>query len=164
MSAKTPINIYVGSLITSVVGAILLIFEDFAGWYNYGYYVESWGYVGLYAETPLTAFVIILVAASLFYCSFISLQGLRTPSKVSKQKVKLGLILSIFALVIVLLGATAFIVTILEDEPSDWWFDAGFYGGFLGSALTATLFFFQYKSMEATLPELSPPSRLTPQE
>lgn len=45
------------------------------------------------------------------------------------------------------LVALVFVVVMLVDEPSDWWFKAGFYGGFLGSGFTALLFFVQNKSL-----------------
>lgn len=43
--------------------------------------------------------------------------------------------------------AVAFMIEMLADEPSDWWFDTGFYAGLLGSGLTALLFFVQDKSV-----------------
>lgn len=147
MSISNSINVFVGSLIASLVGAFLLILEDFAGRYNYGYYVQSWGWIGLNLETPLAVVLIGLVAGLLFYCAYVSLQGLRLKGQVDKRMIRFGLIASFAAFAIVVVGAVAFVAAMLIDEPSEWWFGAGFYGGLLGSGLTGLLFFLQQKSM-----------------
>jgi hypothetical protein len=139
-------NVFVGSLITSLVGAVLLILEDFAGWHNYGYYVESWGWIGLNLETPLSFILIVTVAGLLFYCAYVSLQGLRLKGQINQRTIRSGFIASSVAFAIVIVGAIAFVAAMLIDEPTNWWFEAGFYGGFLGSGLTALLFFLQHKS------------------
>ncbi|NWG11408.1 hypothetical protein HXY33_06665 [Candidatus Bathyarchaeota archaeon] len=148
MSKDNLINVFVGSLITSLVGAVLLLFEDSAGWYNYTYYVQSWGWISFNLDTPLSVALIGIVAALLFYCTYISLQGLRLKGQVNMQTIRYGLIASLAALIIVIVGAIAFIAVMLIDENSEWWFEAGFYSGLLGSGLTALLFYFQHKSMK----------------
>jgi len=46
MSNNQNLSYYVGSLVVSLIGGILLLFTDFAGWYAYNYYagVRSWGW------------------------------------------------------------------------------------------------------------------------
>src|SRR5712691_2422636 len=117
MPGSNSMNVFVGSLITSLVGAVLLILEDFAGWYNYGYYVQSWGWIGLNLETPLGAVLIALVVGLLFYCAYISLRGLRLKGQMDKRTMGFGLISSSAAFAIVLLGAVAFVAAMLIDEP-----------------------------------------------
>ncbi|HKZ93669.1 MAG TPA: hypothetical protein VJ249_03695 [Candidatus Bathyarchaeia archaeon] len=146
MSKSNSSSFFVGSLITSLVGAFLLVLEDFAGWYNYGYYAESWGWIGLSIDTPLAVALILVVVLALLYTSFISVKGLQLKGEINKRTIRSGLIASSLAFVIVLVGAITFVVSILESEPSEWWFGAGFYGGLLGSGLTALLFFFQHRS------------------
>jgi hypothetical protein len=156
VSESNSMNLFVGSLITSFVGAVLLIVDDFAGWYNYAYYVQSWGWIALDLNTPLAIVLIALVAGLLFYCAYVSLQGLRLKGQMNKRTMKYGLIASITAFTIVLLGAIAFVAVMLMDEPSEWWFGAGFYGGLLGSGLTALLFFFQNKSVSGIKAQTTP--------
>ena len=152
MSGSNSASFYVGALITSLVGAFLLVLEDFAGWYNYGYYVESWGWIGLNFDTPLAVVLILFVVFILLYTSFISIRGLRLKGEMSKRTIRYGLYASALAFAIVALGAIVFAVSILESEPSEWWFGAGFYGGFFGSGLTALLFYLQYKSSNEIIP------------
>ena len=44
-----------GALLGSFVGALLLIFTDFGGWYNNYYYagVQEWGYIGISSPISL---------------------------------------------------------------------------------------------------------------
>jgi hypothetical protein len=150
MSDGNSVSFLVGSLITSFVGAVLLIVDDFAGWYNYSYYVQSWGWIALDLNSPLAVVLIAIVAGLLFYCAFISLQGLRLKGKMDKRTMKYGLMASVTAFAIVFLGAVAFVAVMLMDEPSEWWFGAGFYGGLIGSGMTASLFFLQNKSLTSS--------------
>jgi hypothetical protein len=156
MSTSNSVNVFVGILITSLVGAFLLILEDFAGWYNYGYYVQSWGWIGLNSGTPLAVVLIAVVAFLLFYCSYVSLRGLLRKGQVDKLTVRFALIASLTAFAIVFVGAIVFVAAMLIDEPSDWWFGAGFYGGLLGSGLTGLLLFIQLRSMNTTQPRSNP--------
>ncbi len=147
---------FVGSLITSIAGAVLLIIDDFAGWYNYAYYVQSWGWIALSLDSPLAVVLIGLVAGLLFYCAYISLQGLRLKGQIDKRTMKYGLFASTAAFTIVFVGAIAFVAAMLMDEPSEWWFGTGFYGGLLGSGLTALLFFLQTKSISSIKAQTTP--------
>src|SRR3990170_5114558 len=119
MSGSNSASFYVGALITSLVGAFLLVLEDFAGWYNYGYYVESWGWIGLNFDTPLAVVLILFVVFILLYTSFISIRGLRLKGEMSKRTIRYGLYASALAFAIVALGAIVFAVSILESEPSE---------------------------------------------
>jgi len=150
MSRGNSVNFFVGSLITSFVGAVLLIVDDFAGWYNYSYYVRSWGWISLDLNSPLAVVIIAIVAGLLFYCAYVSVQGLRLKGQMNKRTMRYGLIASTTAFIIVFVGAIAFVAAMLMDEPSEWWFGGGFYGGLVGSGLTALLFFLQDKSVAST--------------
>jgi len=139
-------SILLGSFLTSMIGGILLLLCDFAGWYNYGYYVRSWGWIGVSVNTPLASLILIMVAICLFYCTYISYMGLRSGGKLTQQVIRKGLTLAIVAFVIVTISGLIFTVEMLIDEPTEWWLDTGFYGGFFGSILTALFFHITAKS------------------
>lgn len=132
---------FVGALITSVVGAVLLLATDFAGWYaaygGGGIRVQEWGNIGLL--TPYFPLIAVL-SSTLIYCAYVSFTALRNPDEmpdaVAIDRAYKGAV-AVFATVLV--GALVFIAIILMDEPDDWWLDSGFYGGMIGSLLTAIL-------------------------
>ena len=138
-------NVYVGSLITSIIGGFLLLLTDFAGWYNYSNGTREWGWISVDAS-PFAAFLLIILALAMFYCAYISFLGLQSSNDQPDEfKLKLGLIASIFVFGVVLLGGLIFSIVMLLDEPSDWWLDAGFYAGLLGSMITGLLLYLAYK-------------------
>lgn len=132
--------LYTGSLISTVIGALLLLGLDFAGWYQRSQSVESWGYVGLLTG-PLAFLLIGGTAALLLFGAYVSYRGLRPgESPPLPEVVRYAFLASLVALAVVILGGLYFLVEMLSDEPEDWWFDGGFYGGLLGSGLAAVFF------------------------
>jgi hypothetical protein len=121
-------------LIACIVGVLLVILSDFAGFYNYGGY---YGYIYFSLETPITFVLILIVAIGLAvgaYVSYLGMQGQHTPELVRNAVISVSISLGL-----VIVGALIFVVAILSDEPSDWWFETGFYGGLASSAIA--LFF-----------------------
>ena len=130
---------FVGSLITSVVGAIMLLAGDFAGWeYQaaYGdqtlYRAGSIGLIGPY-------FVVVAAFAGLlFYAAYVSYQHLRfgdTP--VVLKRLQLAIYAAVLASLASFVAGILFVVVIAIKDPDDWWLDVGFYGGVIGGALAA---------------------------
>ena len=115
--------LFMGALLGSFVGYVLLVATSFGGWYNYGYYVQSWGWVEGWWLAPLG---IPLLGAGL-----LSLQGLRSPATMTRARASGAFFLALTQLILVLVGAGVFVA--LVSENSDWWFDAGFYGSAIGS-------------------------------
>ncbi|MHA1975700.1 MAG: hypothetical protein ACW98F_09040 [Candidatus Hodarchaeales archaeon] len=136
---KNTANLYVGSLITSIIGAALLLLGDFAG----GFY-GNW-YIGLTVEWWITPFNNILMSPFLLaaigllaFCAYISYLGVN--DKLSDHLARLGIFAAIGAIGLQLLAFIGFaIVNIIEDNA--WWPDLGFYGGVIGGALTLLLFY-----------------------
>lgn len=146
MSNNQNLSYYIGALIFSLIGGILLLVMDFAGWYAYNYYagVRSWGYVG-FNELP-SGLIFLIPAIFLFYCTWISLQALRnTNIPPSKNSIRLGFLLSLFVFLLALIGGIIFILTL--EDVSDWWFDGAFYGGLLGGGLTSFFLYFVLKNI-----------------
>ena len=103
MSNNQNLSYYVGSLIVSLIGGILLLFTDFAGWYGYSYYtgVSSWGWVGA-GEFPFGV-LFLVPAIFLFYCSGISFLALKNANKSpSKNSIRQGFKLSFVVFMIAL--------------------------------------------------------------
>ena len=132
---------FVGSLITSVVGAALLLATDFAGWSSStsggGITVEASGYIGL-----LTVYfpLIAVLSGTLLYCGYVSFTALRHPEQSPDPRyIDLAYKGSVAVFSTVLVGALVFATIMLTNEPDDWWLDSGFYGGMIGSLLTAVL-------------------------
>lgn len=153
-NSQSSLNTYfVGSLITSAVGAILLLFTDFANWEHYNYYsgIFSAGWVS--GEAIPYFIIIMIVACCLFFCTFVSFIGIQSPStrypiQINKQTLKYALMASIAAFTIVTVSALIFVAVILSDEPDYWWMGPGFYGSFIGSALTALIMYTIYINYE----------------
>lgn len=141
-------SFYIGVMITSVVGGILLLFTNFAGWSYYSYYYgyTIYGSVGVQLDDPLSIILFLIVAGCLFYCSYISYLGF-SDQTVSFTLINRAFLLSAGALAVVVIGALVFII---DEISSDnwWWLEAGFYGGFIGSLLS-TVFLYQIRKVTA---------------
>lgn len=141
-------SFYIGTMITSVIGGILLLFTDFASWdasnYYYGYL--SYGWIGANLDEPLYLILFVILAGCLFYCAYVSYLGFSGKS-VPFNLINIAFLLSAGVLAVVIFGALLFIV-IISMEDVWWWFDAGFYGGLLGSFLS-TVFLYQIRKVSS---------------
>ncbi len=137
---QKPVTSYLtGALIAATVGGIMLVASDFAGWYYrvpYGeVMVDRYGAVGLFSPYFV---VFAAFAVFLFYAAYVSYQGLRTGGdsvpRAALERAYRGTA-AVFAGCV--LGAVVFVVLVVLQDTEDWWLDAGFYGGAVGSGLTA---------------------------
>jgi hypothetical protein len=134
-------------LVFSFLGALLLIFDDFGGWYSststgYGS-VREWGSIHI---GTVAAIVIVPLVVALFYCAFISLQGLRSNVPIAKKHVRRGFFVALLVLVVVIVGGLALIAATWEAAEN--WLDLGFYGGLFGSLITAIFFAVELRRMD----------------
>jgi hypothetical protein len=144
MANNQNLSYYIGALIFSLIGGILLLAMDFAGWYVYNYYAgyQAWYFIGL-NELP-TGLIFIIPALFLFYCTWISLKALQnTNIPPNKNSIRLGFFLSLVVFLLALIGGIIFILTL--EDVSDWWFDGGFYGGLIGGLFTSIFLYFILK-------------------
>ena len=133
-------------MITSVVGGILLLFTEFAGFSYYSYYAGGGyvGWIGPHLDDPLSIILFLVPAGCLFYGAYISYLGF-SDQPVSFDLINRAFLLTAGVLAVVVVGALIFVIDeIASDEW--WWFDAGFYGGFIGSLLS-TIFFYQIRKV-----------------
>ena len=139
---------FAAAFLTSLIGAALLLIFDF-GWFNASNYylgVYIWGGIG--AWNGLISLPIIISAFLLLYCMGISLLVLKFPEKIPDKKyVTYGLYASVIVFILSIIGAIVFAVEMTAEDA--WWnYDAGFYGGIIGSLLTAILYFLGLKNLE----------------
>ncbi|MHA1991709.1 MAG: hypothetical protein ACW98A_12140, partial [Candidatus Hodarchaeales archaeon] len=75
-----------------------------------------------------------------FFVTYLSYLGIRTESSVlTEQQIRLGLIASVIALVVTIIGLV--VVIIISFDADDWWLDGGFYAAILGSGLTTVFMY-----------------------
>ena len=136
---------FIGAIIFSLIGGILLLVMDFGGWYTYNYYagIRTWNYIGL-NELP-SGLIFIIPAIFLFYCTWISLQALQNTNKpLNKKSIRQGFLLSLIVFLLALIGGIIFILTL--GDVNDWWLDGAFYGGLLGGLFTSVFLYFILKN------------------
>jgi hypothetical protein len=138
---------FVGALITSALGWILLLATDFGGFDGSNYYLGVYLYGGLDAWS-IYGIPILLSAFPLIYCTIISILVLRFPERIPDKKfVHYGFYLALVTVILSIINAIIF-GSVAESEDWWWWFDAGFYAGIIGGALTAVLFYLGEKTVE----------------
>ena len=132
----------VGALITSMVGAIMLLVADFAGWeYSVAYGDQNLyrgGSIGLISSYFI---VIAVFAGLLLYAAYVCYQCLKPDETgLLQSRLQRGFYAAGLAALACLVAGILFALVIAFEEVEDWWLDLGFYGGLIGGALTATFF------------------------
>lgn len=146
-------NYYTWILVLSLLGGILFLFTEFAGYtappYNYWYSVSL---ESAFYNPDHAAFapVFILVAGLFFLNTFVSLKGLNLIKFEARgiDAQKLGLYTSIGIFVISVIGGVAFELILAESGATDWWFNTGFYAGLIGGILMTIFYYLIMKRPE----------------
>ena len=152
----------VGALITSLAGAVLLLATDFAGSYWRNYYVEGWLNIGAFSIFGL---IIIPLAIGLLVCTMLAVKCMGSDSPPPIRTLRWGFLLSLIVFILVIIGGIAFAIHSISEDYNSWWFDAGFYGGAIGSLLTSVLFFLalkQSKKQQQMVHPYAPPAQNVP--
>ncbi|MHA2225394.1 MAG: hypothetical protein ACXAC8_09330 [Candidatus Hodarchaeales archaeon] len=136
-------GLFVGALITSFLGGLFLLIDDFAGWYNYSPRIYGW--IGISSAIENGDLIGIMVfagfAGALFFGTAVSLVGLLKPDFPSLSLlVILGMLLAAVTAAVSLIGGGVFLFEMLADEPTEWWYGLAFWGSLIGGALTALFF------------------------
>ncbi len=141
MAMSTNANsLYVGSLITSVIGAALLLFGDFAAWEWWNAYLQvgAKGYLDISFDNMLVAPFLLVAVGSLGFCAYFSYLGIM--DNLDENLTRLSIFFAIGSIGIQLGVFIIFaLINIIEDNY--WWADVGFYGGVIGGALTLGLLY-----------------------
>ena len=148
MSDDRTVPYFVGALITSAIGWILLLATDFGGFDGSNYYLGVYVYGGIGAFSGVYGIPIIISFILLIYCTMISILILKAPDKIPNRKyVRYGFFAAVLEFILSIIGGIVF-AAVAEGEEWWWWFDAGFYGGVIGGLLTAILFYFGEKIVD----------------
>ncbi|MFX1275351.1 MAG: hypothetical protein ACFFBP_09195 [Promethearchaeota archaeon] len=134
---------FVGSVITSLVAAILMIATDFGSWY-----ITGWGYGWIEANATITGGIIIFIISLFFICFTISIIALIKSDLLPDIVYLIGLYVAITILILTIIGASVFVVEMVKLDPTNWWFGASFYGALIGSILTTIFFILALIKME----------------
>jgi len=137
--------LYVGTMILSLVGAILVFVDDFGWWYEGGW-INWYGYgIGTEFTPGFHKFLIVILGIAFIYVLLVALQQLYPILKVSKEVDKKlgksGLFTALGIVVLTLLLTILFFVWTGSIE-NHWasYLSTGFYAGLFGGLLS-TLFF-----------------------
>lgn len=162
-------RLYAVPLIFSLIGAILLIVDDFGGWYSSTStgvgYLREWGWINIWSAA---AVVIIPLVIALLYCTFISFLVARSKVPPPLKHVRRAFFVAILVLVVVLVGGAALIAA--TWDAADQWLDLGFYGSAIGSLVTAIFFGMEVRRLspqaqpEYPIPAYSPTPPTTSQQ
>ena len=154
MEKQQIMILFITSMITSAAGGILLFVTDFGGYWWYEWMgPTTWVYV-CFTCNVIVGIVIFLAASMLLFCTFVSLsvileqQGTKLSELEQEKLINMGIIFCYIVGTLSIIGAIAIGITgaTIEAESSGFWLDAGFYGGIIGSALTAlNLKYYQFK-------------------
>ena len=138
---------YLGAVITSLTGAILLFATDFCGFNGSNYYLGVYIWGGIGASTEGYGAIFIIMGIMLIFTFLVALISLGAPDLLpSDNFVKLSFLFSFIVFLLSIIGLIVF-GAIAEDEGWWWWPDAGFYGGAIGGLLSTLFFYMAYREM-----------------
>ena len=142
ITTTNPYSIVI--LVFSILGVLSLVFFDFGGIYISGYY-SGYRSICLLCEysTGLVDLTIILATLLLIGQFLISLNDLVTEKFLPEVLPKRGFLLAIATLIMIIFGGLVLLVGYSEYE---WWFETGFYGGFVAGLVNSILFYLKEKS------------------
>jgi hypothetical protein len=135
---------YSAAAIASLIGAILLLADDFLGYYIYvPYGPDVWGYI--WVESDIYGPIIGLIATFLFICTAICAVGAYKSEFINKRVLQGAIGLSLIVFFIIIIGL---IVAAGElSDADDWWGEGGLYGGIICSLLAGGALVFNYWDM-----------------
>ena len=134
---------YVGSLIVSLIGAVLLFATDFANGWRYISYPSTISF-RVFANDSVSGILVILMGILLIICALVALLALYKQELVKKEYVQYTMVLSLIVFIVSIVGL---IYIAVEFEDYYWDPDAGFYGAIIGSLLTTIFLSLAWREM-----------------
>lgn len=138
----SEIQIYlVGKVLGAVVGSLLLLFSNFAGFYYTIYEPRAyvWGYI-YFGSGVLGSVLILLGIGGLLYSLNFTYRTLKLKSTEANSDVVVGnteksMMGGTFTAGLAAIGAIVFAVVNIIEGTQEWWLGGGFYGSFIGGLL-----------------------------
>jgi len=124
-------------IILALIAILLLLTEDFGGYYQYGYYQRTWGYI-YFGSGIFTVFFGSILVVGLLVIVYAGYKRALAPSAEDAAKyARLTLYSGLFVGGLALIGGVAFAASMLWEDVTEWWFDMAFYGPLVGGFLSA---------------------------
>jgi len=132
---------YMWPLITSLIGVLLLLTEEFGAWQDRNPFfgvTEGYVWIGSTKAAPWAQLVILILVAGLLFCAYAAWNGYRDSNKIAHAMVQNAYRAALGVTVLTVLFGVAFAALVFDSDW--WWLGGGFYGALGGGALTAILF------------------------
>jgi hypothetical protein len=127
-------GILIGQIIVGFLGGLLLLLDDFAGWYHAGYRYEEWGdiYFGSGILASIFLFSMTLLLFNVAYSAVKIIKVKKIDSKELKTHCANSKRNGIIVAAICFVAGVIFVVSNIIDETEEWWLDTGFFAGIIG--------------------------------
>lgn len=138
---KNEKSMYLWPLITSPIGILLLLTEEFGAWQNPNPFfgvTEGYVWIGSTKAAPWAQIGILILVAGLVYCTFVAWNGYRDPPRITRNMIQNAYRAAIGVAGLSILFGLVFAALVFTSNW--WWFGGGFYGALGSGALTAFLF------------------------
>ncbi len=137
--------LYVGTMIASIVGLVLVAIDGIGGWYIGYYYYFS---IDTSVAAPWGQFAHVPIVLGFLFTAYVALQKIYPVITMSAEReVKIEKAGFWVAIGIVILTVVSGIIFAISVSHAEWWFDSGFYAGIFAGGLAA-LFFWLGKKIE----------------
>ncbi len=136
-------NQYIISIVSSLIGVLLLLTEDFGAWQDrdpfYGVR-EGFVCIGSQKAFPWAQIGILSLSACLLFLAYTSYNGYNR-SDARSEDIRLGYLVSKAMVVISVFFGAVFVVLVWGSDW--WWFDTGFYAAIISGGIN----FWIYKQL-----------------
>ncbi|MFW9987774.1 MAG: hypothetical protein ACFFC3_03890 [Candidatus Odinarchaeota archaeon] len=129
-------------LVLSVIGLILLVALDFAGFYLSGY-GNRYSCLGCEYSTSVDLVAQVIILILLIIQIIISLNDLLPNKFIEKDLSFIGMILAGLTILFFVIGIGSFGIEHIEDE---WWLETGGWGVLIAGLLNTMLFFLKFRN------------------
>ena len=141
VDSESDKSMYLWPLITSAIGIILLLTDDFGSWQDRSAFfgvTEGFVWIGSTKAAPWAQIGILTLVAGLGYCAYVAWNGYQDPSRVSGKMIQNAYRAARGVVGLSILFGLAFMALVFNSDW--WWFGGGFYGALGSGALTTFLF------------------------
>ena len=134
-------SMYLWPLITSLIGILLLLTEEFGAWQNPNPFfgiTEGYVWIGSTKAAPWAQIGILILIIGLGYCAYVAWNGYQEPARITDGMIQNAYRAARYVVGLSLLFGLAFMALVFDSTW--WWLGGGFYGALGGGILTAYLF------------------------